>query len=441
MKEFNMIPNSKYKRLNHHKYIRQDFEILKLSSIYGANAAGKSNLVKSIKIVKDIIEKEDIPNNIDDIKYKFLNETDENSITIALEFYHSGKFFYYAIKIDGKVVLTEELYESGLGRKADLLIFERNTDRDGKTTLKFMRDFENDKESQVLKNVIEKNLCKPNKSVMKLLTTLENKFLEDVSNAYNWFKDTLEIIRPSSKPRAIAHYMDLDEDFHEYAKNILCSFHVGIKDVSSEKKSYKKFFGNIKSKELNEALNSLEELPESYLKLGSSTYGEELVIVKEKDDFMVKRLKLIHEGKNGKKAIFRIFNESDGTKRLLDFLPALRGVVNKEKVYIIDEIERSIHPLLIKELVKKFSDDENTNGQLIFSTHESNLLDQNIFRPDEIWFAEKDLNGCTDLYSLSDFKEHSTIDIRKGYLSGRYGSIPFLGNIKELNWHNDDINK
>ncbi|MDC9725519.1 MAG: AAA family ATPase, partial [Gammaproteobacteria bacterium] len=105
------------------------------------------------------------------------------------------------------------------------------------------------------------------------------------------------------------------------------------------------------------------------------------------------------------------------------------------------EIERSIHPLLIKELVKKFSEDTQTQGQLIFTTHESNLLDQKTFRKDEIWFAEKDNEGCTDLYSLSDFKEHNTTDIRKGYLSGRYGSIPFLANLKDLNWHEYDTKK
>ena len=72
---------------------------------------------------------------------------------------------------------------------------------------------------------------------------------------------------------------------------------------------------------------------------------------------------------------------------------------------------------------------------MIFSTHESNLLDQEIFRTDEIWFTEKSVLGSTKLYSLSDFKEHNTIYIRKGYLNGRYGAIPFLGNLQDLNWH------
>jgi AAA15 family ATPase/GTPase len=85
-------------------------------------------------------------------------------------------------------------------------------------------------------------------------------------------------------------------------------------------------------------------------------------------------------------------------------------------------------------LVRKFSQDETTKGQLIFTTHESNLLDQDIFRPDEIWFAEKKPNGSTELYVLSEFKEHHTKDIRKGYLNGRYGAIPFLSNLQDLKW-------
>ncbi|MBK6622688.1 MAG: ATP-binding protein [Saprospirales bacterium] len=121
-------------------------------------------------------------------------------------------------------------------------------------------------------------------------------------------------------------------------------------------------------------------------------------------------------------------------RRLLDYLPALYSVIHSPKVYLIDEIERSIHPLLIKELARKFSHNESTSGQLIFTTHESILLDQDIFRPDEIWFAEKKKDGATEIHALSEFKEHHTIDIRKGYLNGRYGAIPFLGNLKDLKW-------
>ena len=82
-----------------------------------------------------------------------------------------------------------------------------------------------------------------------------------------------------------------------------------------------------------------------------------------------------------------------------------------------------------------FINDNNTKGQLIFTTHDSNLLDQNIFRQDEIWFTEKKKTGETTMYPLSDFKIRHDLDIEKGYLKGRFGAIPFLGNLDNLNWH------
>jgi AAA15 family ATPase/GTPase len=122
-------------------------------------------------------------------------------------------------------------------------------------------------------------------------------------------------------------------------------------------------------------------------------------------------------------------------------MPALAGIVNNEEVYLIDEIERSIHPIIIKEIISKISLDTSAKGQLIFTTHESCLLDQEILRPDEIWFAQKDVNGASKLYSLSDFNIHNTANIENGYLNGRYGGIPFLSNLQDLNWHKYEVSE
>jgi AAA15 family ATPase/GTPase len=85
-------------------------------------------------------------------------------------------------------------------------------------------------------------------------------------------------------------------------------------------------------------------------------------------------------------------------------MPVFLEVILKDKIYVIDEIERSVHPLLIKELLNKFLSDKETKGQIVFTTHESSLLDQNILRRDEIWFAEKNKQDSTELYPLSEFK-------------------------------------
>ena len=438
-KEFNMIPRPRLRTYSNHKYSIDNFELLKISSIYGANGAGKSNLVNSLNIFQDIVINETVPLSLEDKKFKFKDQKEKSTQIFAIEFVQDKEAFYYGLEISNGLILTEELYKSGLGKKNDELIFERKTNIDDKTTIKFSNEFENDEKSQILKAILMEEFVKPNKTILKLISNRDNKFLRSSKKAYNWFEDNLQIITPESKPRALAHWIDKNKEFKKYAENIMCSFDLGIKSLKSEIKDIYEVFGDNNKEQLNEILTELDESPQKMIGLRSKS-GDELIVIKENDKVVIKQLKLEHKGIGDDSAIFDLNEESDGTIRLLDFIPAFQDITSKEKVYIIDEIERSIHPLLIKELINKFTSDEKSKGQLIFTTHESNLLDQNIFRQDEIWFAEKNSAGATDLYSLSDFKEHNTIDIRKGYLNGRYGSIPFLANLKDLNWHRYDIN-
>lgn len=435
-KEFNTIPNHRLGTLLHHKYKCNNFEFLKLSSIYGANGAGKSNMIKALLALERIITLEQIPFDFKNSKFKFDNKQEQ---LIAVEFIQNDTPYYYAIIIENEIIKQEELYISGLGQNEDKLIYERKTSQDKKTEIKLLEEFEDDEKSRLLKDVLLEEFVKPNATVLKLFANRDNKFIKDIKTAFQWFSDTLSIITPESKPRALAQIIDKDVEFKKYADEMMSSFNLGIDSIETEKKDIYEFFGKDNENELNEIIKELEDSPNKLLGLRSRK-GDEIIIVKEGDNIWVKVLKISHRNIE-KSILFDLEEESDGTVRLLDFVPAFKHIISNKKVYIIDEIERSIHPLLIKELVKKFSLDPNTKGQLIFTTHESNLLDQEIFRQDEVWFVEKDLTGSTDIYSLNDFKEHKTIDIRKGYLNGRYGSIPFLGNLKDLNWHKYDFNK
>ncbi len=432
-KEFNMIPNNRLKTLNDHKYDVNGFDLLKLSSIYGANGAGKSNLVKSLQLFQELVITEEIPFALRDAQFKF-NENNKKQV-IAVEFVQDNTVFYYGIEILDNIVSTEELYLSGLGRKKDELLFERKTDKQGITEILFLKPFEDDERSQLLKSVLLEDLVKPNKPILRLMANRNNKFLNDVRKAFGWFQGTLQIITPEIRPTTLAHIIDINKRFHQYAQDTIGSFSIGVTSLTSEKVEIHEFFGDADEGELEHIIRQIEHNPEQ---LFIAEGNNPISIVKEGNEIWVKSLKIKHTGGNNKSVSFGLDEESDGTIRLLDFIPAFYEMVSEQKVFIIDEIERSIHPLLIKELVKKFSLDQRTKGQLIFTTHESNLLDQELFRRDEIWFAEKDETGSTDLYSLSDFKEHKTIDIRKGYLNGRYGSIPFLGNLQDLNWHQND---
>ena len=164
-------------------------------------------------------------------------------------------------------------------------------------------------------------------------------------------------------------------------------------------------------------------------------YTDDVInVIYENGNIYIKTLVSIHKNLDGSDVEIPLHDESDGTRRLIEYMPLLYAVIHDKMVYVIDEIERSIHPIMIKDIVRKLSESETAKGQLIFTTHESGLLDQNIFRPDEIWFAQKDAEEATQLYPLSDFNIHKTANIENGYLNGRYGGIPFLSNLKDLHW-------
>ncbi len=438
-KEFSTIANNRLKTLDNHKYNINGFNLLKISSIYGANGAGKSNLIKSLGLFQELVTSDKLNIDVKDFQFKFNPDKENKKQILAIEFIQENTAFYYAIEFLNNLISTEELYLSGLGSKDDKLIFERKTNKKEITKIKFNDSFEKDEKTQILKSILIEEFVKPNRPILKLLSKRDNVYFKDIKKAFKWFGETLQIITPDAKPRAMAHKIEMDKEFKKYAEEIMCAFHLGITSLSTEKQILKEYFGDEKKTEMNNILRKILDEPNKVIGVRSSK-GNEITIVKDEDDIWVKRLQIGHKGKNNKTVSFELEDESDGTIRLLDFIPAFHAMITTSKVFIIDEIERSIHPLLIKELLKKFSLDPNTKGQLIFSTHESQLLDQEIFRQDEIWFAEKDQDGSTDLYSLSDFKEHKTIDIRKGYLNGRYGSIPFLANLHDLNWHDYDTN-
>ncbi len=431
-REFDMLPSPRHTRLSHHKYKINDFEILKLSAIYGANGSGKSNLIKGLFTLIEIVKTGDIPPRLKNEKFKLSDSNKEKSQIFAIEFFKNNVAYYYGLEINEDVVLTEELYESGLGNNDDVLLFERKTNENQKVKTKFSPEFENDLESKTLKSVIEKTLSKPEKSIFKLLSELDNDFLKIIKAPYEWFAEDVVVLTPSSKPVALVQNVDSDDNFKEFVNKTMCSFDTGIKKIETETKTIKEFFGE-DTQSIEKLSKLLVENPAKSIGLTNKN-GEEVIAINENGNIVIKRLVLKHLSDKDAFIEFYLNEESDGTNRLLDYIPAFQDMIFRNKVYVIDEMERSIHPLLIKELISKYSLDNNTKGQLIFTTHESNILDQEILRQDEIWFIEKDKKGCSDMYPLSEFKEHHTKDIKKGYLNGRYGAIPFLGNLKDINW-------
>jgi len=431
--EFNLLP-SKAKRLSHHKYTKSGIEILKLSALYGANGSGKSNLIRSISLLKMMILRGLIPNSLTSQKFKLSESSQTDPVELAIEFFAHNTIYYYSVAInDGLVV--DEYFSSNNSQQEDEMIFHRKYEN-GKTSVSFFKAFEDVQENLTLKKIIETDLLKPNQPLFSLLNSISNNAFIHIKVAYSWFEHGLTVIYPETKATGIVLEIESKEGFKEFANELMRSFNTGITNLKVDIKSVEEFFGKDNQKDVDEIKAELKNNPEKKIELMTNAKtSEEVVVVNDGGKILAKRLLFEHKNDKNQNVEFRFDEESDGTRRLLEYLPAFSSIIQDSPTFIIDEIERSIHPLIIKEIVGKFSKDESTKGQLIFSTHESNLLDQEIFRTDEIWFTEKSLLGSTKLYSLSDFKEHNTIDIRKGYLNGRYGAIPFLGNLQDLNWH------
>lgn len=428
--EFNMLPG-RFNRMNYHVYKTGNIELLKLNAMYGANGAGKSNLIKSLALLSEFVRTGNLPIEFLVETFKFDKDSRKKDVYLGVEFIKDEIPYYYGITINQGIITEEELLISGIGKKEDLSLFIR-TDKAGEKDLQlnFSKEVMNDNEASIFPLFLKNEILERNKPVLFHMASRKNKVFDPYIKALEWFTTDLVPIMPSSRPSGLSLQLEQDKAFYNFASEVMQSFNTGIKSIKVDNIPIEDFFGEEDKQQAERITAELKANPNKIRPFISE--HEEIIFVLIGDRAYAKRLYFLHDTDDGVEK-FTAAEESDGTNRLLDYLPAFYTAIKTKRIYLIDEIERSVHPLLIKELIKKFSHDESTKGQLIFSTHESNLLDQDIFRPDEIWFAEKN-KGATEVYALSEFKEHHTIDIRKGYLNGRYGGIPFLGNLKDLNW-------
>lgn len=429
--EFNLLTNDS-EHLPHHKKHCNGVDFLRLSAIYGANASGKSNFVRAIGLLQNIVKKGKIIDEVSDYKFKLSKEALTKPISLAIELLSNSKMYYYTLTFDQKKILNETLVET-FKDKEDRIVFERSLTNERQEIPFIESEVKNEKERMFLELLSDKLLSKDE----LLLTFLTQKYpneYADIDNVFEWFSDVLIVLNSNFKIRGIAHKFDKHDSIVKFVNTFIPTLSTGIQRIEVQKKEIQ---GD--SDDMKHLKDNIKNDQEQLFTNTNPDTGEEITFVMEENDkIFAKRIFTEHLDKEGHKVFFPFGWESDGTKRLLEYTPLINGVINAEVVFVVDEIERSIHPMMIKELIRKISSDTSAQGQLIFTTHESCLLDQEILRTDEIWFTQKDKGGATHMYSLSDFNISNTANIEDGYLNGRYGGIPFLSNLKELNWHTDE---
>lgn len=425
--EFNLFPSSKATHHLHHRVQCGDMEAMRLTAIYGANGAGKSNLIKALTDLKNIVTAGNISRYVfQNYKFQFSQSCLNEPVSMAIEFCTGGITYYYSLEMDTGLVSYESLSISH--KTKDTLVFERRTN--GTQTIQFGEGYSADKSNKLFSDVLQDKLLGREVLLLSFMATNYAEEIPDIAKAYKWIVSDLLVLNPKYlKNLALAYMFSNNPMMNGLLQDVLSGTKTGITSIEVGKKV-------LDESQLDPAF--IKELKDSpgVPRILQSTVDDRInnSIIYENGQIVYMEMQPKHQTSDGDVLGMPINFESDGTIRLIEYIPLLYLVLTKDCVVIIDEIERSLHPSLIKEIITKISESSSAKGQLIFTTHESCLLDQEMLRPDEIWFAQKDMEQATQFYPLSDFNIHKTANIENGYLNGRYGGIPFLSNLKDLHW-------
>lgn len=418
--QFDMFPNMKRTSLSNHISMAADkLPVLKMAAIYGSNGAGKSNLLKGINFLKALATNKSFLNkeNVGKYFYAFKKDANQMPMELTVEFTtKAGVAFIYSTEIAKNAVSYETLKLSGLGLGENTDVFTREGN---KVT------YANNPSDDVVRMVTGWITKNPYASLLTINNDMPVLVDENINEARKWFADELEIIGLHSfNPRLIEMFRS-SKRLNKFATELFKAVDLGIDSVKVETENFEDWITTHNTNRL--PMDKLREMRAGVLSEMVDFRNTRAISV-ENGIQKISQMMFEQFGKNEYSKNMDIQAQSDGTVRLLSLVPAIYNAMKGKKTVVVDELDHSIHPHLVRELVKYFSM-KKTNGQLIFTTHQTCLLNQDFMRTDEVWLVEKK-EGNSRIYSLNDFKIHNTINIENGYMEGRYGAIPFIGEMK-----------
>jgi AAA15 family ATPase/GTPase len=406
---------------------------LKSAVIYGANGSGKSNLLSAIGFYRRFILSSSNDRQADDeimtIPFLLNTETENKPSSFEMVFVIDTIRFRYGFEATKKTVTSEWL-------------FGFDTESSNKESTYFTRENQNIKVFN--KNFKEgkglENNTRPNALFLSTVAQLNG----EVSNKIqNWLKTNINVIsglEDATTGYTIGRFQD-QKEFRRKIINFFKLINLGIEDIKIEETALDNLSKISPKKKEDEKIAALiqelqKELKER-MKKGGDTKEISINAFHKKFDEANKLIDTIALD-------FEL--ESKGTQKLFGLLGPWFDTLEKGKILIVDELDSRLHTKLTAELLKIFQSSINTkNAQLIFASHDTNLLRNDLFRRDQIWFTEKDDTGSTDLYSLVEYKINQATSVRndasfeKDYLIGKYGAIPYFGNIPKF--LNDFVNE
>jgi len=405
---------SKNSKIDNHNVIKgnnlEKTSFLKTKAIYGANASGKSNIIKAlvtfIRIIRTSVKDEDIIGDRID-PFRLSTETENQPSFFQMIFWHKNIKYRYGFESNDKSIIAEWLYGKPGDRELPFFIREnqeiieldKTNYSEGHKLISLLDDDSEDNDifrhnSLFLSTLATFGFGKLSKQLIESIASITVISGLGHQGMYHYAGDSLK-----------------NKKKKDFILNFLKYGDIGIDDVDSVE---------IKANDLPEDIDDdikeeFEKNKKRKLLISSRKKFDKNLISTETESFLFGR------------------SESEGTKKLFELSPFIYDALKDKEVIVIDEFDARFHPLLTKKILELFNSENNSGSQFIFTTHDTNLLSSNLLRRDQIEFVEKDKYGASHLYSLTQFKGiRNTASFEKDYIQGKYGAIPFLGDFSKL---------
>ncbi len=385
---------------------------LPIAAVYGGNASGKTNLFKALAFAKHFIVRGCQQDAMIPIEtFELDKDFRSKPASFTFEILVNDDIYEFSFAVTASEVVEEKLIK--ILSTSEKVLYHR-----------IMHDL-NPRFHSSVRNQRLKFAFEGTRDNQLFLTNSVSQKIDTFKHIYDWFAKTLILVAPDARFNAFEKFISEDSPLYNRMNLILPKLDTGITTLGGEEVSFDTLqIPDILKQELREKTTD-----KTTIKLNER--DEKLVVSRENGKLVVKKLYTYHQDAQGNKVRFEMKQESDGSKRIMDLLPAFLDLTANQSssVYIIDELDRSLHTLLTKQLISIYLGNcsSSTRNQMIFTTHDLMLMNQSLLRRDEMWITKRKNDGSSQLISFAEFDDiRNDKDIRKSYLQGRMGGIPDL---------------
>jgi AAA15 family ATPase/GTPase len=394
-----------------------DLELLPIAAIYGGNASGKTCFFKGLWFFKTLVLVGTMPDeSIPIVPFLLDSKSKDSPSSFSISILVNNDVYEFSFTATKSKIEEEKLVK--INKYSDEILYHRKAGKLQDISKSF-------KDLDFIKFAFQGT-----RDNQLFLTTSISLNVEEFRPVYNWFKDCLQLIAPDARFVNTGQFFDTKHESYPRMNEILPKLDTGVSRLEGETVPLDtlKIDPNMLNR-LKSQLKNNESIPLASFSPFTFLDKERISIINKNGELIAKRLVTMHKSIEGSDVQFYMRQESDGTIRIIDLLPAFLEVANpsSKKVIIADEIDRSIHPMIMRKLLEIYlnSCSADNRAQLLFTTHNYFYMEQDLLRRDEMWLTERNNLNVSNIFSLSEFKDiRVDRDIQKCYFKSKLGGTP-----------------